>query len=82
MGLLSFTTEERVNLVNAPLFARQRGLHVVEQKDPGGDHLTNLVTVEVHTDQGVTRFSGPAIDDRVHLVRVGDYPLDVELAGP
>ncbi len=82
VGILSFATEERVNLVNAPLFARQRGLHVVEQKDPGGDYFTNLVTVEVHTDQGVTRLSGTSIDDRTHLVRVGDYSLDVELAGP
>ena len=82
VGLLGFATEERVNLVNAPIFARQRGLHVVEQKDPGGDHFTNLVTVEVHTSKGVTRLSGTSAEGRVHLVRVNDYSLDVELTGP
>ena len=82
MGLLADSTEERVNLVNAPVLARQRGLKVVEQKDVTGDHHTNLVSVEVHSGGGSVLVAGTTIRNEPHLVQVDDYNMDVALLSP
>ena len=82
VGILQSSAEERVNLVNASIIAKQRGLHVTEQKDTSADHYTSLVTVEVYTNQGTARLSGTSVREEVHLVRVNDYSLDMEPAGP
>ncbi len=71
-----------MNLVNASIIAQQRGLRVVEQKDPGADHFTNLVTVGVRAGDGAIRLSGASVCDRVHLVQVNDYSIDMEPTGP
>ena len=78
VGVLGHATEERINLVNAGLFARQRSLKVTEQKDTGGDEYTNLVTVEVRTNEGSTLLGGTSINGQVHLVRVDGYSLDLQ----
>jgi len=82
MGLLADSTEERVNLVNAPVLARQRGLKVVEQKDVSGDHHTNLVSVEVHSGGGSVTVAGTTMRGEPHLVQVDDYNMDVALLSP
>ncbi len=78
VGVLGHATEKRINLVNAGLFARQRSLKVTEQKDTGGDEYTNLVTVEVRTNEGSTLLGGTSINGQVHLVRVDGYSLDLQ----
>jgi D-3-phosphoglycerate dehydrogenase len=81
VGILGHATEERVNLVNAALFAQRRGLRIVEQKDRDAGEYTNLVTVEVRTDAGITTLGGISVHDQVHLVRVNDFSLDLQPTG-
>ena len=81
VGILSHITDERVNLVNAAMFARQRGLNVHERKDPEAGEYTNLVTVSVRTDQGTTTLGGTSVNRQVHLVRVDGYTLDLQPTG-
>ena len=81
VGLLGYATEERVNLVNATLFAQQRGLQVEERKDRDGSEYTNLVTVEVLASQGSTVLGGTSVNNQVHLVRVNDFALDLQPTG-
>ncbi|MBI2873224.1 MAG: phosphoglycerate dehydrogenase [Chloroflexi bacterium] len=76
-GLLGPATAERVNLVNARLVARQRGLNVLEQKGGQTDQYSNLVSVEARSGAHVTRVAGTVMRDEVHLVRVNDYWLDM-----
>nr|ABZ09375.1 putative D-isomer specific 2-hydroxyacid dehydrogenase, NAD binding domain protein [uncultured marine microorganism HF4000_APKG7H23] len=81
VGILGHISSERVNLVNAPVFAQQRGVKVFEQKEENGTQRTNLMSVEVRTSQGSTRLGGTSVNDQVHLVRVNDFSLDLQPTG-
>ena len=81
VGILGYATEERINLVNASLFAQQRGLQVEERKDQQGEEYTNLITVEVRATQGSTVLGGTSVNNQVHLVRVNDFLLDLQPTG-
>ena len=83
VGVLGAATDMRVNLVNAPTLARERGLNVVEEKDrEGAGQYTNLVVVEVRTSTGRVRVGGTSVSGRVHLVRLDDFSLDMEPSAP
>ncbi|GAI95167.1 unnamed protein product, partial [marine sediment metagenome] len=79
-GVLQQATEDRVNLVNAGLVARQRGLRVAEESDPACESYSNLLTVTLETDMGKTTVSGTVRDDEVHIVQVNDFWMDLHLA--
>ena len=78
-GVLQQATEDRVNLVNAELVARQRGLRVAEETDPTCENYSNLLTVTLETDSGKTTVSGTVRDEEVHIVQVNDFRLDLHL---
>ncbi len=78
-GILQQATEDRVNLVNAELVARQRGLRVAEESNPDCENYSNLLTVTVETDEGKTTVSGTVRDDEVHIVQVNDFSMDLHL---
>lgn len=79
-GMLQQATEEHVNLVNAPLLARQRGLRVVEENDIVCENYANLLTVTVETDHGVNTVSGTVRERGLHIVQVNDFWMDLPLA--
>ena len=81
VGILGQVTDERINLVNAAMFAQQRGLSVSEEKDAEADEYTNLVRVEVRTSGGSTVLGGTSINNLVHLVQVNDYLVDLQPTG-
>lgn len=77
-GLLEPVTEERINLVNAHLVARARGLRISEQNS--GEHLESyagLIDLRLRTDQGMEEMAGTVIRREPHVVRVGEYWLDL-----
>ncbi len=76
-GLLEAVCEERVNLVNANIIAKSRGLKVTEQKDPVCENYGNLITVEVTTSAGATTVAGTVMRGETHIVRVDSYWIDV-----
>jgi D-3-phosphoglycerate dehydrogenase / 2-oxoglutarate reductase len=81
-GLLAPISEERVNLINARLVARSRGLHVAEQKvDRTDSHYTNLVTVSVKTNGDQRVIAGTILEGEPRLVRIDDYWVDVVPTG-
>lgn len=83
VGVLSGATDLRVNLVNAPIMAHERGIRVVEEKDPeGADQYVNLVGVEVRSTGGAVYLAGTAVRGRVHLLRINDFHLDMEPSAP
>jgi len=75
-GLLERVTDERINLVNAHLIARRRGLEIVEEKTTEAGHYTNLVTLEVESDQGTRKVGGILLHGEPHIVRLDDYWVD------
>src|SRR6188472_1394195 len=80
-GLMG-TYSDTVNMVNAPVFAKERGLDVREVRhDAEGDYHT-LVAVTVGTDQGDKRVEGTLFGNRAaRLVTIFDIPVEADLAG-
>lgn len=80
-GLLEPVMEEEINLVNAPVLARARGLDVVERKMGHVDNYSNLITIRLDTDRSSHTVAGTVMFGEPHLVRVDRYWVDVVLAG-
>jgi D-3-phosphoglycerate dehydrogenase / 2-oxoglutarate reductase len=76
-GLLERVTAHAVNLVNAHLVARERGLEVVVETD--GEAVSgyaNLVTVTTHARSGRTIIAGTAFDGIPRIVRLKDLHVE------
>jgi D-3-phosphoglycerate dehydrogenase / 2-oxoglutarate reductase len=76
-GLLQEISEERINVVNANLVAKRRGLRVTEHKDSACENYTSLITVAVTTSSGVATCAGTVMRGELHVVRVNDYWIDI-----
>jgi len=81
MGLLAPISDEKVNLVNAELLAKKRGLKLIEQKRSTSEQYNSLITVEIETSQGKTVISGTYMRSATHIVRVDDYWIDIVPSG-
>jgi D-3-phosphoglycerate dehydrogenase / 2-oxoglutarate reductase len=77
-GVFQGRFEQPVNYVNAPVFAEELGIEVVEQRRRACRDFTNLVRVDV----GDVRVSGTTIgrDNRRWLVSALGFELEMELA--
>ena len=76
-GLLAPVTSERVNLINAPLLAKERGWKVTERMSPVAQEYGNLITVGLETATGGITIAGTSMRNEVHIVRINDYWLDM-----
>ena len=77
-GLLAPVSEENVTIVNASLIAEQRGLRITERSGPSEEY-TNLLTIKLETDVGVTTIAGSVFHDSTHIERVNDFWVDIPL---
>jgi D-3-phosphoglycerate dehydrogenase len=75
-GLLETATDERVNAVNAPLLARERGLHLAEHLTSESPRYPSLLTIS-----GTTVVAGTVSAGEPRLVRLDDYWVDMPPAG-
>jgi len=80
-GLLQQANEERINLVNVGLIATQRGLKISEEKEVTCQNYSNLLTLEVNTNVGITAISGTVRDSEIHIVQVNDFWMDIVPTG-
>ena len=78
MGLLG-PSLEGVNMVNAPVIARDRGIKVRETRlETEGDYHT-LVRLDVETDAGALRIAGTLFSGKPRLVAIDDVALEAGL---
>ena len=82
VGLLSPISGEKVNLINAPLLAQQRGLRVTEQTNAAAEEYGSLLTVSLETTAGGITLGGTSMRDEVHIVKVDDYWMDMVASSP
>jgi D-3-phosphoglycerate dehydrogenase len=77
-GLLRPILKEMVNIVNAPLMAKERGIKVTESTTTETGDFTSLITVTLKTDQATRVISG-TLFARKHprIVRVEGYELEL-----
>ncbi len=77
-GVLSTVSSDTVNLVNANVIAKDRGIVVVEQKSKEVRNYQTLVTVELSTESGERRVSGTMFDgNRPRIVQIDAYDVDL-----
>ena len=81
-GLLEHRLAQSVNIVNAELLARDRGIEVVEQSNPRKGDFSTLVKAEITTDKKVYTVAGTLFGDQyLRLVQIGPFHLDAFLDG-
>jgi D-3-phosphoglycerate dehydrogenase len=74
-GLLEPISDLPVNLVNARLFAQQRGLELIETKSTMPAHYTSMVRLTLHTSSGATSVAGVISEGRANVVQIDEYEL-------
>ncbi len=79
-GVLSRSSAQKPNVVNALQFAADRGLSYAERHEPRTGH-TDTVLLELETDQGTTILEGAIVFDRPRLLHVDSIPCEVALTG-
>jgi len=80
-GLLSEASEEPVNVVNAPIIARERGLVVNEVRTTEIQDLAGLITLEAQANGRRRILAGTVLRGQPHVVRIDDYWIDVVASG-
>jgi D-3-phosphoglycerate dehydrogenase len=76
-GLLEVGTTERVNLVNAGILAKARGIAVVERKTADAGGFSAAITVSGAVRGGTVAVGGTLAAGEMRLVRLNDYRLDM-----
>jgi D-3-phosphoglycerate dehydrogenase len=80
-GLLETTTTERVNLVNAAILARARGINVVERKTADAGGFSAAVTLRAapsgSSRAGEVAVGGTVAGGEMRIVRLNAYRLDM-----
>lgn len=81
-GLLEAALAQNVNIVNAELLARERGIELIEQLMPRKGDFGTLMRVEIHTDKKTYVAAGTLFGNEfLRLVQLGPFGLDTYLDG-
>jgi D-3-phosphoglycerate dehydrogenase len=80
-GLLSEASEEPVNVINAPVIARERGLVVNEVRTTEVQDLAGLITLEAQANGRTRLLAGTMLRNQPHIVRIDGYWIDVVATG-
>lgn len=81
-GLLEYRLSAGVNLVNAEVLARDRGIEIAESSNPKKGDFAALLVAEVETEQGTTTAAGTLFGDQyVRLVQLGPFRMEGYLDG-
>src|SRR5205807_2305583 len=81
-GILEYRLAQNVNIVNAELLARERGIDIVEQISPKKGDFSTLVHAEVVTDKKTYIAAGTLFGNQfLRVVQIGPYRLDTYIDG-
>jgi D-3-phosphoglycerate dehydrogenase / 2-oxoglutarate reductase len=81
-GVLSQTTPDPVNIINAPYLASELGLSVHEQREPAARDYTNLLRVRYETERETREIAGTVFGtSAVRLVRMDGFHFEVRPEG-
>src|SRR5436190_6959821 len=81
-GLLEYRLAQNVNIVNAELLARERGIDIVEQISTKKGDFSTLIRTEVTTDKKTYTAAATLFGNQyLRLVQVGPYRLDTFMDG-
>lgn len=81
-GLLEYRLDQGVNIVNAELLARERGIEIVEQSNTKKGDFGTLIKADVLTDKKSYTAAGTLFGNQyLRLVQLGPYHLDTFVDG-
>ncbi|HUU49384.1 MAG TPA: phosphoglycerate dehydrogenase [Nitrospinota bacterium] len=81
-GLLQVFLQNRVNVVNAPYLAKERGIEVVESTSTETEDYANLIILEVKTDKTKGTVGGTIYGKRdPRIVKIDNYRLEAVPSG-
>ncbi len=81
-GLLEYRLDQSVNVVNAELLARERGIEIVEQSSGKKGDFSTLITADVTTDKKTYTAAATLFGNQyLRLVQLGPYRLDTYMDG-
>ncbi len=81
-GLLAHSLEEEINIVNAELLLRERGIELVEQSRSDMGAFSSLIQAELTTEGRTYRAAATLFGHNMaRLVQLDDYRLDAYLDG-
>jgi D-3-phosphoglycerate dehydrogenase / 2-oxoglutarate reductase len=77
-GLLSGFLDQELNYVNAPFFARERGINVTETRSRETSDYINTLTVHVRTAGGATHEVAGAVfgSNAIRIIRIDGYRIE------
>jgi D-3-phosphoglycerate dehydrogenase len=79
-GVLSRSTPQRANLVNAMQIAENRGWNIAERHEQRTGPM-DTIRIEVETDKGITSCEGAVVFDKPRLLQVDGIQCEAALAG-
>jgi D-3-phosphoglycerate dehydrogenase len=79
-GVLSRSTSQRANLVNAVQLAENRGWNIAERHEARTGPM-DTIRIEVETDKGITSCEGAVVFDKPRLLQVDGIQCEAALAG-
>lgn len=81
-GLMESAMDEYVNIVNAELLAKERGIKITESTSSEVGDFTTIIRASIETDAGEFTASGTIFGKQfLRLVRLGHFSLDAYLDG-
>ncbi len=80
-GVLSGIVEERVNLINAELMARSRGIEIVQRKMPKHERYESMIALRLTSASGTNSVLGTVLLDELKIVAVNDLWVEFPAAG-
>jgi D-3-phosphoglycerate dehydrogenase len=76
-GLLNPILDVAVNLVNASLVAEERGISITESKSSTIKKYSDLITLEVETEEGTNQLAGTVFNKNdLRIVNINGYDID------
>ncbi len=80
-GLLEHAMESDVNIVNAEVLLRERGIELVDERSSDIGDFSSMVTAEVASDEWTAVASGTLFGNMPRLVKKGEFRLESRLEG-
>ncbi len=81
-GLLKAAMDENVNIVNAELIARERGIQITESRSSDQGAFSTMISAALVTNDGERTASGTMFGHEfLRLVRLEDFPMEAYLDG-
>lgn len=81
-GFMASADDSGVNIVNAEMLARERGVEITESSSSERGDFSTLVSATIVTDSGELSAAGTIFGNQfLRLVKLGDFHLDAYLDG-